>query len=97
LNGATTYNPITNNCVAMLRNMADPLDIPLKDNEGLIQFITQRLLSDSADHMFEIMEKSPTLKMIYDGSHRLLKAIGSSTGSTLDKEDVVAKLIQLYL
>jgi hypothetical protein len=81
----------------MLRNMADPLDIPLKENDGLIQFITHRLLSDSADHMFEIMEKSPTLKMLYDGSNRLLKAIGSSTGSGLNKEDIVAKLIHLYL
>ena len=100
LNGATTYNPITNNCVAMLRNMADPLDIPLKDNEGLIQFITHRLLSDSADHMFQIIEQSPTLKMLYDGSNRLLKAIGSGTGSSsssINKEEVVAKLIQLYL
>ena len=98
LNGATTYNPITNNCVAMLRNMADPLDIPLKDNEGLIQFVTNRLLSDSADHMFEIIEQSPTLKMLYDGSNRLLKAIGSGTSSSgINKEDVVAKLVQLYL
>ena len=100
LNGATTYNPITNNCVSMLRNMADPLDIPLKENEGLVQFITARLLSDSANHMFEMIEQSPTLKMLYDGSNRLLKAIGSSgTGSTttINKEDVVAKLIQLYL
>jgi hypothetical protein len=56
------------------------LDIPLKENEGLIQFITHRLLSDLADHMFEIMEMSPlppTLKMLYDGRKRLLKAIGS--------------------
>jgi hypothetical protein len=97
LNGQAQYNPISNNCVAMLRNMADPLDIPLKENDGLIQFITHRLLSDSADHMFEIMEKSPTLKMLYDGSNRLLKAIGSSTGSGLNKEDIVAKLIHLYL
>jgi Peroxidase len=95
LNGATTYNPITNNCVSMLRNMADPLDIPLKENEGLVQFITARLLSDSANHMFEIMEQSPTLKMLYDGSNRLLKAIGSGEG--MNKEDVVAKLIKLYL
>ena len=95
LNGATTYNPITNNCVSMLRNMADPLDIPLKENEGLVQFITARLLSESANHMFEIMEKSPTLKMLYDGSNRLLKAIGSGEG--INKEDVVAKLIKLYL
>jgi hypothetical protein len=97
LYGATTYNPITNNCVAMLRNMADPLDIPLQDNDGLIQFVTNRLLSDSADHMFEIMEKSPTLKMLYDGSNRLLKAIGSEKGISLNKEEVVAKLIQLYM
>ena len=96
LNGVAKYNPITNNCVAMLRNMADPLDIPLKKDEGLIQFITSRLLSDSADHMFEIMEQSPTLKMLYDGSNRLLKAVGGS-GSSINKEDVVAKLIQLYL
>ena len=79
----------------MLRNMADPLDIPLKENEGLVQFITARLLSDSANHMFEIMEKSPTLKMLYDGSNRLLKAIGSSEG--INKEDVLSKLIKFYL
>lgn len=97
LDGSTTYDPITNNCAAMLRNMADPLDIPLKENEGLVQFITTRLLSDSANHMFEIIEKSPTLKMLYDGSNRLLKAIGSGTGSTINKEDVVSKLIKLYL
>ena len=81
----------------MLRNMADPLDIPLKENEGLVQFITARLLSDSANHMFEIMEQSPTLKMLYDGSNRLLKAIGSGARSSINKEDVVAKLIKLYL
>lgn len=81
----------------MLRNMANPLDIPLKQNEGLIQFVTNRLLSDSANHIFEIIEKSPTLKMLYDGSYRLLKAVGSGTGSSVNKEDLVAKLIRLYL
>jgi hypothetical protein len=63
----------------------------------LIQFVTNRLLSDSADHMFEIVKQSPTLKMLYEGSNRLLKAIGSGTGSSLNKEDIVAKLIHLYL
>ena len=81
----------------MLRNMADPLDIPLKENEDLIQFVTKRLLSDTADHMFQMMENSPTLQMLYDGSNRLLKAMGSKSSSTFNKEDVVAKLVQLYL
>jgi hypothetical protein len=52
LNGQAQYNPILNNCVSLLLracNMADPLDIPLKEKEGLIQFITHRLLSDLAD------------------------------------------------
>ena len=36
--------------------------------------------------------------MLYDGSNRLLKAIGSGTSSSgINKEDVVAKLVQLYL
>jgi Peroxidase len=95
LNDGTMYNPITNNCVAMLRNMADPLDIRVND-ERLIQFITSRLLSDSANHMFQIIQASPTLKTFYDGSNRLLKAIGSSS-SIISKEEIVSKLIQLYM
>ena len=85
--------------------MADPLDIPLSkasgisgtdENNGLVQFITKRLLSDSADHMFGMMEGSPTLKMLYDGSHHLLKATMGGMNKK-NKEDMVAKLIQLYL
>jgi Peroxidase len=87
LNGETQYNPISNNCVAMLRNMADPLDIQLDDR--LVQFVTNRLLTSTADHMFEIIQSSPTLKMLYDYSNRFLKVVR--------KEDIVSKLIKLYL
>jgi Peroxidase len=87
LKGETKYNPISNNCVAMLRNMADPLDVKLDDR--LVQFVTKRLLLSSADHMFEIIQDSPTLKMLYDSSNRFLKAVR--------KEDIISRLIKLYL
>jgi hypothetical protein len=87
LKGQTTYDPITNNCVAMLRNMADPLDIEIDDR--LIQFVSKRLLQESADHMFEMIKDSPTLTMLYEGSSRFLKGI--------NKEDVLAKMIKLYI
>jgi hypothetical protein len=85
--GTTTYNPVTNNCVGMLRNMADPLDITFDDQ--IVKFITNRLLLDSADHMFEIIESSPTLKTLYENGNRLLKVF--------NKEDILNRLIKYYL
>ena len=43
----TIYHPMTNNCVALLQNMAMSLNIPLNDNLALQEFMMNRLLLSS--------------------------------------------------
>jgi hypothetical protein len=84
--GDKAYDAITNNCVVLLRNMADPLDIPV-DNR-MISFITQRLLSEKSGPMIELMKKSRTLSTLWDYGNRFLTDVNA--------EELVAKVIELY-
>lgn len=87
LNGQKFYDPVTNNCVALMRNMADPLDVEIDDS--LLQFIVRNLMKDSADHIFDAIADSPTLSALYNGGKRLLKGT--------NKEEILAKLIKYYV
>ena len=80
------YDAVSNNCVAMLRNMADPLDIAVDDR--MISFVSRKLLEGSAEHMFEMMKESPALNTIVNGGRRLLQH--------LSDEDLLSKVIMLY-
>lgn len=81
------YDAISNNCVVMLRNMADPLDIPV--DERMLGFITKKLTSSASEHIIAMMKGSPTLNTLYEGSRRMLKDISV--------EDLLAKVIKLYV
>jgi hypothetical protein len=83
------YDAISNNCIALLRNMADPLDIPV--DERMIGFVSRKLLDGPNDHMFEMMKNSPALAAImsHGGARRLL--------GKLSKEELLAKVIKLYV
>jgi hypothetical protein len=85
--GDKAYDAITNNCVVLLRNMADPLDIPV-DNR-IISFITQRLLSEKSGPMIELMKKSRTLSTLWEYGGRFLTEVNA--------EEMVAKVIELYV
>lgn len=80
------YDAISNNCVVMLRNMADPLDIPV--DERMLAFITRKLTSAASAHIIDMMKESPALQMLYHGSRRFLKGVTT--------EDLVAGVIKLY-
>jgi hypothetical protein len=82
----TLYDAVSNNCVAMLRNMADPLEIPVDDR--MVRFVTQKLLEGSTDHVFQMMKESPALSTIFNGGRRLLQH--------LDNHDLLANVIKLY-
>jgi hypothetical protein len=85
--GIKTYDAITNNCAVLLRNMCDPLDIPV-DNR-MISFVTKRLMSEKGGHMIEIMKKSRTLSALWEYGNRFLTEVNA--------EDMVAKVIALYV
>lgn len=81
------YDAISNNCVAMLRNMADPLNIPVDDR--MVGFVSKKLLDGSAEHMFEMMKKSPMFTEMFNGGRRLM--------ANISKEDMLSKIIKLYV
>jgi hypothetical protein len=81
------YDAISNNCVVLLRNMADPLEIPV--DARLIGFATKKLTDRTARHLVEMMKASPSLQALYEGSRRVLKSVST--------EDLIAKVIQLYV
>jgi hypothetical protein len=85
--GEKAYDAVTNNCVVLLRNMADPLNIPV--DKRMIGFVSKRLLAESADHMVDLMKKSPAFSTIVGSGGRFLKGIGA--------EEIVSKVIQLYV
>jgi hypothetical protein len=86
-NGEKFYDAVTNNCVSLLRNMADPLNISIDDR--MIKFVSNRLLQSTADHVFESIRSSPALNKLLEGGQRFLKGVS--------KEDMLAKLIKLYV
>lgn len=92
-NGATTYHPITSNCAALIRNMMKILGIPLKEDQALVQFITDRLMAESADEMIEVVRKTSDDGSIYDDVNHFVNTMG---GSAM-KETIVKNLIQLYM
>lgn len=81
------YDAISNNCVSMLRNMADPLEIPV--DQRMIGFISRKLMDGRSDHMFEMMKNSPSLQKMFDGGRRVL--------AHLSDEDLLSKVIALYV
>jgi hypothetical protein len=85
--GEKAYDAVTNNCVVLLRNMADPLNIPV--DKRMIGFVSKRLLAESADHMVDMMKKSPAFSSIVGSGGRFLKGIGA--------EEIVSKVIQIYV
>ena len=85
--GEKAYDAVTNNCVVLLRNMADPLDIPV--DKRMISFVSKRLLAESADHMVEMMKKSPAISSVVGSGGRFLKGVGA--------EEIVSKVIALYV
>lgn len=62
-NGAKFYDAITNNCVGLLRNMADPLNISVDD--GMIYFVTKKLLETSDTHLWDGIQISPAFKICW--------------------------------
>ncbi len=82
----TLYDAFSNNCVAMLRNMAEPLDIAVDDR--MISFVSRKLLEGSSEHMFEMMKESPALNTILNGGRRLMQHMSD--------EDLLSKVIMLY-
>ena len=80
------YDAISNNCVGMLRNMADPLDIAVDDR--MVRFVSHKLLEGSTEHVFEMMKESPALRTIFNGGRRLLQQ--------MDNHDLLANVIKLY-
>jgi hypothetical protein len=85
--GEKAYDAVTNNCVVLLRNMADPLNIPV--DQRMIGFVSKRLLAESADHMIDLMKQSPALSAVVGTGGRFLKGVGA--------EEIVAKVIALYV
>jgi hypothetical protein len=81
------YDVIGNNCVVLLRNMADHLDITV--DQRIVGFVTNKLTGRGSAHVVDMMRKSPTLRTLYAGSRRMLGGVSS--------EDLVAKVIQLYV
>jgi hypothetical protein len=81
------YDAVSNNCVALLRNMADDLDIAV--DKRMIGFITKKLTSGASDHVVGMMKESPALSKLYEGSRRWLNVVST--------EDLVAHVIQLYV
>jgi hypothetical protein len=82
----TLYDAVSNNCVGMLRNMADPLDIAVDDR--MVRFVTHKLLEGSTEHIFEMMKESPAFSSIFNGGRRLMQR--------LDNHDLLANVIKLY-
>jgi hypothetical protein len=96
------YHPITNNCVALLQNIAVSLDIPMRDNVPLQEFIMNRMLSSLSSNFNENDEAGALFKAAIqefeqeDGNgalHRWL-SIPSSTSST---EELISKIMEYYL
>lgn len=85
--GEKAYDAVTNNCVVLLRNMADPLNIPV--DKRMIGFVSKRLLAEPADHMIDLMKQSPALSAVVGNGGRFLKGVGA--------EEIVAKVIELYV
>lgn len=87
LNGKKLYDPVSNNCAALMRNMADPLDVEIDDH--LVNFISRNLLKEAAGHIFDSIAESPTLNALFEGGQRFLKG--------MNKEDILSKLIKYYV
>ena len=81
------YDAISNNCISMLRNMADPLEIAV--DERMVSFISTKLMDGRSDHMFEMMKNSPSLQKLFNGGRRIL--------ASLSDEDLLNKVIALYV
>jgi len=81
------YDALTNNCVALLRNMADPLEIPV--DKRMIDFVSHRLLAESGSHIVDMMKDSPALSAVVGSGGRFLKGVGAET--------IVSKVIELYV
>jgi Peroxidase len=95
------YHPITNNCVALLQNMAVSLNIPLRDNSPLQEFITNRMLLSLLSNSNDRYETNALLdRMIqefkmeeYNGYiHRLLSISSSMTTGTM-----ISKIMGYYM
>ena len=98
----TIYHPITNNCVALLQNMAVSLNIPLHDNLALQEFMMNRLLllsndssetHDLIEHMMQEYDNEEE-----DGAlHRLLSIPSSSTSTAGSTKEMISRVMELYL
>jgi hypothetical protein len=85
--GGKAYDAATNNCVVLLRNMADPLDIVV--DQRMLNFVSKRLLAESGEHVVEMMKQSSALSSIIGVGGRFLKGVGA--------EEIVAQVIALYV
>ena len=102
----TIYHPITNNCVALLQNMAMSLNIPLRENVPLQEFITNRLLSSLSSNSEDRHETNDLLERMMeeyeneddDGElHRLLSMPSSTTATTNSANEMISKVMEYYL
>lgn len=101
--GAAIYHPITNNCVALLQNMAYSLNLPtLRENVPLQEFITYRLLLslNTADDnhnmendMFQRMIEECDMDHDDDGPFR--RFLSSTTGSCTN--DMISKIMEYFM
>jgi hypothetical protein len=100
----TIYHPITNNCVALLQNMAVSMNILLHDNVPLQDFITNRMLSslssnfngmDEIHDLFNVMIQEYETEGSNGTLHRWLSI--PTTSSTSMKKEMVSKIMEYYL
>jgi hypothetical protein len=82
------YDAISNNCVVLLRNMADRLDLVV--DARIVAFVTRHLTGRASAHVVDLMKASPALHSLYQGGRRLW----SGSDNT---EDLIAKVVQLYV
>jgi hypothetical protein len=102
----TIYHPITNNCVALLQNMAMSMNIPLNNNAPLQDFIRNRMLSSLSSNSNEMDEIHDLFKVMIqeyetEGSngtlHRWLSIPTSSMSTSSMKKEMVSKIMEYYL
>jgi hypothetical protein len=102
----TVYHPITNNCVAMLQNMALSMNIPLNNNLPLQDFITNRMLSslsfnsnemDEIHDLFKVMIQEYEMEENNGTLHRWLSIPNSSISTSSMKKEMVSKIMEYYL
>ena len=105
------YHPLTNNCVALLQNMAQSLNIPLRDNRSLQEFITNRFWTANHNDDDDTFRQGLILEynnLVVAGVgddedatiHRWLAIPNSSTAATEDStatEMMISKLMQYYM